>query len=39
MGTMVMGKSEAGVVKKGDALMVMPNRWAGRGPGPTVSLC
>eukprot|EP00887_Chlorella_sp_A99_P005761 scaffold1.g5761.t1 len=26
MGTMVMGKSEAGVVKKGDNLMVMPNK-------------
>lgn len=26
MGTIVMGKSEAGVVLKGDALMVMPNR-------------
>lgn len=26
MGTVVMGKSEAGVVKKGDTLMVMPNK-------------
>ena len=26
MGTVVMGKSEAGVVKKGDALLLMPNR-------------
>ncbi|KAL4853614.1 Eukaryotic peptide chain release factor GTP-binding subunit ERF3B [Chlorella vulgaris] len=26
MGTVVMGKSEAGVVKKGDSLMVMPNK-------------
>ena len=29
MGTVLMGKSEAGVVKKGDSLMVMPNRWVG----------
>lgn len=27
MGTMVMGKSEAGVVKKGDSLIVMPNKY------------
>ena len=26
MGTVVMGKSEAGVVKKGDTLMMMPNK-------------
>lgn len=26
MGTVVMGKSEAGVVRKGDTLMVMPNK-------------
>jgi peptide chain release factor subunit 3 len=26
MGTIAMGKSEAGVLKKGDSLMVMPNR-------------
>lgn len=26
MGTVVMGKSEAGVVKKGDSLLVMPNK-------------
>ena len=33
MGTIVMGKSEAGVVKKGDSLMVMPNRCVGLGGG------
>ena len=26
MGTIVMGKSEAGVVLKGDSLLVMPNK-------------
>jgi peptide chain release factor subunit 3 len=26
MGTIVMGKGEAGVVKKGDTLLVMPNK-------------
>lgn len=26
MGTIIMGKSEAGVVKKGDTLLIMPNR-------------
>ncbi len=26
MGTMVMGKSEAGLVKVGDVLQVMPNK-------------
>jgi peptide chain release factor subunit 3 len=26
MGTMVMGKSEAGIVKVGDVLQVMPNK-------------
>ena len=30
MGTIVMGKSEAGIVRKGDRLYVMPNK---RAPG------
>ena len=44
MGTIAMGKSEAGLVRKGDRLFVMPNkcapalprtvrRWAARPPG------
>jgi translation elongation factor EF-1alpha len=28
MGTIVMGKSEAGIVRKGDRLYVMPNKCA-----------
>ena len=32
MGTIVMGKSEAGIVRKGDRLYVMPNKCAAEGP-------
>lgn len=32
MGTIVMGKSEAGIVRKGDRLYVMPNKCAQRAP-------
>ena len=31
MGTIIMGKSEAGVVKKGDTLLIMPNRCVHHG--------
>lgn len=34
MGTIVMGKSEAGIVRKGDRLYVMPNKCARPGPAP-----
>ncbi len=41
MGTIIMGKSEAGVVKKGDTLLIMPNRyvWGGVGWGRLVGWC